>query len=450
MVLRLWGVQPRDDAQTAVWYAGLVGAPRLEIDAMADTARPTPLGLAPSFGFGDRLGTATPGHVKACLRGNLQPIFAQQSVREMARTNRTPSEVMVAAQRGIREAGWSGPWGADADHLKTGDDVRRLAEAGFTFFTIDPSEYVDGAVGSYASSELEAAIEQVIAFGAFESVAQIDSLYLGRRVELSDTLEVPFDDREALYRGVVKYGKALLHAERMAGWIASTCPADAYEIELSVDETPTPTSTLEHVFIALELCRRDVPIVSLAPRFVGEFEKGIDYKGDLAAFESSLAEHVAIARRFGPYKISVHSGSDKFSIYPIVGRVCGGLMHVKTAGTSYLEALRVAARMSPPLFRDIVTYALGRFDEDRATYHISADVSRIPPLDALDNDEMERHFLDLPDGRQVLHVTFGSVLTSADPSFRPKLLNALDQDADLHAELLEEHLGRHIELLNAG
>src|SRR6476661_2207311 len=95
-------------------------------------ALPTPslLGLLPSFGFGDRLGLATPGHVAACRTGRLQPIFAQQSVREMTRTQRTPSEVLNAAQRGLRQTGWMGAWGADADHLKTRQDVESLAAAG--------------------------------------------------------------------------------------------------------------------------------------------------------------------------------------------------------------------------------------------------------------------------------------------------------------------------------
>ena len=73
-------------------------------------------------------------------------------------------------------------------------------------------------------------------------------------------------------------------------------------------------------------------VVSLAPRFIGDFEKGIDYRGDLDALERSLTQHVAIAEAYGPYKLSLHSGSDKLSIYPIFGRVCGNLLHVKTAG----------------------------------------------------------------------------------------------------------------------
>src|SRR5436190_21616419 len=128
----------------------------------ASAPRPSLLGLAPSFGFGDRLGLATPGHIEACRKGKLQPIFAQQSVREMTRTQRTPEEVMAAAQHGIREEDWTGPWGADADHLKTEDDVKNLAVAGFTFFTIDPSAYVQNQADGLKRNELETAVKEVV------------------------------------------------------------------------------------------------------------------------------------------------------------------------------------------------------------------------------------------------------------------------------------------------
>src|SRR3954453_21575832 len=110
----------------------------------AGPAGPPPcvtLGLSPSFGFGDRSGLAPPGHVEAMRRSGagIEPIFPQQSIREMARTGRTPGRVMADALDGMQQAGWTGRTGADADHLKTGDDVDATAEAGFTFFTIDPS-----------------------------------------------------------------------------------------------------------------------------------------------------------------------------------------------------------------------------------------------------------------------------------------------------------------------
>src|SRR5688500_8278675 len=120
--------------------------------------RPVPLGLAPSFGFGDRLGLATPGHVAAMRRAGkgVAPIYAQQSIREMTRTQRSPEQVMGDALRGASESGWgaSEPQGADVDHLKTAQDVDRTAAGGFCFFTIDPSDYVDGQTDTYATDTL--------------------------------------------------------------------------------------------------------------------------------------------------------------------------------------------------------------------------------------------------------------------------------------------------------
>src|SRR5438552_13364468 len=106
-------------------------------DVKTQTTQPLPLGLKKSFGFGDRLGLATPGHLAAAIKFDFAPIFAQQSIREMARTQRTPEAVMQAAQSALGRANYRRPWGADADHLKTPEDVQRTAAAGFCFFTID-------------------------------------------------------------------------------------------------------------------------------------------------------------------------------------------------------------------------------------------------------------------------------------------------------------------------
>ena len=158
-----------------------------------------------------------------------------------------------------------------------------------------------------------------------------------------------------------------------------------YEIELSVDETEQPTTLAEHWIIADQCRERGIKLVSLAPRYVGDFEKGVDYKGDLESFERSLADHAAIAECLGPYKLSLHSGSDKLSIYSAFARLTRGRFHVKTAGTSYLEALRVVARHEPGLFRRIVEFARQRYDTDRASYHVSATVDTVPaPADMTD------------------------------------------------------------------
>jgi hypothetical protein len=191
--------------------------------------------------------------------------------------------------------------------------------------------------------------------------------------------------------------------------------------------------------VASELKRLGVQWVSLAPRYIGRFEKGVDYIGDLAQFEAEFVKHVAIAHHLGPYKLSLHSGSDKFSIYPIIARHAGELVHLKTAGTSYLEALRAMANINPPLFREILAFAHERYDEDKATYHVSADPAKVPAPAQLADSELAG-VLDLFDGRQVLHVTFGSVLDQ----FGQRLKEVLGQHEEAHYATLETHFRKHL------
>jgi len=163
----------------------------------------TPLGLKRSFGFGDRLGLATPGHLAVARRSDFAPIFAQQSIREMERTGRTPEEVMAAAQNALAAADYKGPWGADADHLKTEEDIRRTAAAGFCFFTIDPSKYVENRADDMDEGALENGVAQMVADGVLAS-GWTDS-YLGKTFEIAGGLQFT---REALFarRGQVRAG----------------------------------------------------------------------------------------------------------------------------------------------------------------------------------------------------------------------------------------------------
>jgi len=411
------------------------------------TPTPSVLGLKKSFGFGDRLGLATPGHVAAVAKTDFAPIFAQQSVREMERTQRTPTEVLGAAQKALARLGWTQPWGADADHHKTPEDVKRSAAVGFTFFTIDPSAFVVNRADTMTETELAAAVQQDYNDGVWDSTVW-EEPYLAGSYDIG-SMSLRFT-REKLWRAAIKYGRAIHHTTKVAAAIKETCAGQPFEIEVSVDETDSITSPLDHLFVGLELKRRHVPnVVSLAPRFVGEFEKGIDYKGDLKKFEQQLTEHVAVAKYCGPYKISIHSGSDKFSIYPAIGRVCGDLLHLKTAGTSYLEALRVVARVNPELFADICAYSRGRFDADRKSYHISTtqtDINALRPFVAGAADEAL--YLDEVAGRQLLHVTFGSVLTQGTDRhgrrFKHGIIEALEKHPDLHLEVLVRHFDRHL------
>lgn len=415
------------------------------------------LGLSPSFGFGDRTGLATPGHVLAMQRAGagILPIFPQQSIREMARTHRTPEQVMSGALRGVRESGWTGPVGADADHLKTPEDVDVTAAAGFTFFTIDPSGFVDQKADDYT----EALVREK--FAAVASDATWIDRFQGRRINLSTGTTIDLTEAACL-RAAVKYGRAIQHALMMSRHIerVQTAAGRPFEIELSVDETDQPTTLAEH-FIIGDLCLSGgMKLVSLAPRFIGDFEKGVDFKGDLAALDRSLQDHAAIAALLGPYKLSLHSGSDKVSMYESLARATRGMFHVKTAGTSYLEALRVVARHDEALFRQIVEFARERYPVDRATYHVSATVDSAPPPAALSSDrDLERHYLELweevPDGRgftapgrQILHCTFGSVLT--DKTLAPLVRSVLESHPETYREVLADHFVRHLEPLRRG
>jgi hypothetical protein len=407
---------------------------------------PSLQGVKKAVGLGDRLGLATPGHVRAVRDTGVVPFFAQQSIREMTRTERTPEDVMDRATWGVFETGYGEGFGADADHLKTAADADRCVPVRFTMYTIDPSDHVDDAASSLQGSALEDRY-QALPWAQLEDTAtDARSRYLGRQWSLPDDSTLAFTE-EGFLHAAVKYGRAVGHTVGLYRHLCRRLGEGRFELEMSVDETSQPTTPEEHFYIASELKRLAVRWVGLAPRFVGDFEKGVDYKGDLAHFRATFAQHVAIARHFGGYKLSIHSGSDKFAIYPIVAELAGDLVHLKTAGTSYLEALRALARIEPGLFREILAFAFERYAQDKASYHVSADVAKVPrPGDLADGDLAG--VLDLFDGRQLLHVTFGSVLTARDEGgryrFRDRLLASLRANEEAYYAALAEHLGKHI------
>ena len=413
--------------------------------------------MTPSFGFGDRIGLATPGHVAAMHEAGsgMAPIFPQQSIREMTRTSRTPAQVMNDALHGAEASGWTGVIGADADHLKTPADVDVTAAVGFTFFTIDPSGYVDQKADDYSEQVTREKFDSVVS-----EVPWINA-YRGRQITLSTGTKIELTEAACL-RAAVKYGKAINQAVSLADHIRSVQAAAGrdHEIELSVDETDQPTTLAEHYIIADQCLSRGMKLVSLAPRFIGDFEKGVDFKGDLAALDRSLADHAAIAKLLGPYKLSLHSGSDKLSMYGSLAKATGGCFHVKTAGTSYLEALRVVARHDAALFRRLIDFARERYNTDKATYHVSATLNSAPTTaECSDIGELERHYLecwkDVPQGRgftnqgrQILHCTFGSTLT--DPTLGPAVKSLLAANVGTYTEILREHFVRHLQALKAG
>ncbi len=401
------------------------------------------VGLRNSFGYGDRLGLANPAHIRS-LRYNedFYPILAQQSIRELTRTERTADEVMDAAVWAVMQEGYTNGFGADADHLKTTADIEMMAEAGYKMFTFDPGDHVVNEADTMTESELE---EYVAKHDYLHEEINVDD-YANKDFIIDNDLTLSPSKIDTL-KAIVKYGASIKHIRTMFDHLKKTIPSGEFEVEVSVDETESVTSPFEHFFIANELKKNQVEIVSLAPRFIGDFEKGIDYKGDLELFKREYLKHIAIANYFGNYKISLHSGSDKFGVYRVIGSLNKGFTHVKTAGTSYLEALRVVAQTDKELFGEILDFARDNYEEQKKTYHVSADLNKVKSSELYSDDELV-DLLNQDDARQVFHVTFGLVLTVKDNSgnyiYKNRILNCLNENEELHYKFLTEHFGKHL------
>jgi hypothetical protein len=346
---------------------------------------------------------------------------------------------MDDATWGIFEEGWRGGIGSDADHLKTKEDIDTCLTAGFTFFTIDPGEFV----ASHSQiTNLNQLREQLVGLPAHLQPKATE--LIGKSFEL-EGYKLLFDEAIVL-KAMAKYGKAVAHVATMYLYLEQVARKHPFEMEVSMDETEQPTSPAEHVYIVSELRRLGVKWVSFAPRFVGRFEKGVDYIGDVRAFGADLAIHAAIARKFGPYKLSLHSGSDKFSIYPIFMEKTNGLAHVKTAGTSYLEALRTIATYNKDLFKEIYAFSIEHFEIDKLSYHISAQINKAPkPSEISDWPGLLEQF----DAREILHVTFGSVLTDKNRDgklrFYGRIMTILKANREAYFNNLTNHFRRHLQ-----
>ncbi len=364
--------------------------------------RPAVLTEGPVFGFGYRspwvLGNIIQARV-ARERG-LNVMLAQQSAREIERTRRSFQDVVDSATLSAHEARLARPWGADGDHLKTDAHLRAAAAAGCTHFTYDVSD------------------------------------------ELKQGLAPVADRLGAMFR----------LTRRLKG-------RRPFTTEISMDETEH-TTRLEDVIRLLQLLkRRGVGVTEIAPRFPGYFEKAIDYYlrvengrrvRDTTEFERYLTALAEVVRGFR-VRLCVHSGSDKFSIYPVLARVLRNDFHLKTAGTYYLEELKIIARHNRELFRAIYRFSLAQFQKDRATYELSADLAQLPDVERLAGGALAA-LLQSGAGndhlRQVLHVTYGSVLTAAradgKPAFAEAMAATLKRHAADYARELEAHLLRHI------
>ncbi|MBN1848040.1 MAG: hypothetical protein JW932_05595 [Deltaproteobacteria bacterium] len=244
--------------------------------------RPRIVGKDPSIGCGDRLGLATPGHVCALVKTQLGAVLCQQSVRENSRTGRSPRQVLDDAMWGAWQEGWRKGYGADADHLKTASQIDTFVESGYTFFTADVGDHLDNKVDRADTATVEAKVA-ALPWDRLQSTASDLIHRLTRRpVELDgSTVDLT---RADILRAAAKHGAAVAQAYEMYQHLCHVMGQGAFEFEISIDETETATTLAEHIYMADELTRLGVVCASLAPRFVGTFEKGVDYIGDVNTF----------------------------------------------------------------------------------------------------------------------------------------------------------------------
>ncbi len=394
-----------------------------------------------SVGVGDRLGIAAPGHIRVFNKYDAYPVFAQQSIRELNLTNRTYEDVLDSASFYVFRDGYKDGFGADGDHLKKPEDVEYALSLGFTMITLDCSDHIRNDVDAMSKEEVDAALTLS---------EEEKSRYLGKKFEIGNGVVLEFTEEE-LKRNILIYKEAVDFAVHIYRTCFKNGEVNA-DFEISIDETETPTKPSQHFYVASELTRQGVKIATMAPRFCGEFQKGIDYIGDLAQFEQELKVHAAIAEHFG-YKLSIHSGSDKFSTFKLIGKYTKGRFHLKTAGTNWLEAMRAAAATDPALYRAVHKYALTMFEEAKKFYHVTTDLSKIPDVDTLSDAELVDLFKQ-NDARQLIHITYGFILNAKDEQgnflFRDRLYQIWRDEEDVYASMLEAHIGKHLALLYEG
>lgn len=369
-----------------------------------------------SFGVGDRFAHQARPQLKACMMAashgvDIVPVW-NKSNREHLIIGSEPSSVRAAAETAIRELGWKKPFHIDADHVTLQTVDRFIAPC--DFYTIDVAE----AIGKpKASSDVNA--------------------FIHRHPELLQKIDLPSVEsplqltRDALAQIVGKYLFATNQAGQIYRHIADAKGAAKFVTEVSMDETDSPQTPAELLVILAALADEAIPLQTIAPKFTGRFNKGVDYVGDTAQFDREFRSDLAvIAHAVSVYglpaelKLSVHSGSDKFSIYQIIHRALrdtGTGIHVKTAGTTWLEeliGLAEAGGEGLALAKDIYSEAYSHREELCAPYAavIDIDPAKLPLSEQVNHWTSAQYANALrhnqehpeynPSFRQLLHVGY--------------------------------------------
>jgi len=364
------------------------------------------------------------------------PVIAQQSPRELEKTHRTFRDVLLGAVWGVLESGYRSPFGADADHIKGEEHLKEARACGFSMYTLDLSDEVDRTVFGWEAKALQERYETLKT-----EEREVFLRYRGREWRLSSGVTISFSE-ERLLTLVLAYLPAVKKVEYFHALLEEG--GFPFDLEVSLDEGEVETSPEAHFFVAEELHRRGVDFQSIAPRFPGSFEKAIDYVGEKETLASALRAHALITGNIGGYRLSLHSGSDKFSIYPLFFRETKGVFHVKTSGTSWLASLSTVAEVHPEFFRTVYAIAYETLEENLKAYALSLERNDVPPhLQGIPDSELSRFCFSHPKIRQLLHIAYGAILDRVGE----ELYGILFKAEKKHFAKVRENIERHLHTL---
>jgi len=369
-----------------------------------------------SFGMGDRFAHQGRAQLRACvlaaeLGAEVVPVW-NKSNREHTFIGTDPASLRAEAEAAVKALGWQQPYHVDADHIRLETVDRFIAPS--DFFTIDVADTIGKAA---AAGDVKAFVDRHP-----ELAGRLTIPHIGHPLDIS---------RAEVERVASKFLLAVQDAGRIYRHIAVAKGEANFITEVSMDETDSPQTPPELLVILAALADEQIPLQTIAPKFTGRFNKGVDYAGDLEQFGKEFNDDLAVIafaiKQYGlpaSLKLSVHSGSDKFSIYEPIRKALKKFdagLHLKTAGTTWLEELIGLAEAGGDgleIARDIYAYAIQHVDEFCAPYATVIDIDRqkLPTATAVDGWNSEQFVSALrhdranpaynPSFRQLLHVSF--------------------------------------------
>jgi len=403
-----------------------------------------------SFGLGDRFGRQGKAQLQAMINAKEQavqitPVW-NKSHREHTLIGTEPAGVRAEADAAVKALGWEGSHYVDADHIGLAN-VDLFMDSS-DFFTLDVADFMGK---NAAEDEISAFVNKHSKYIGSLAIPGID-----------ETIEITKEQISKISRKVLF---AVKEAGRIYRHIKSAKGADNFVAEVSMDETDSPQMPIEMLFILAAIADEGIPAQTIAPKFTGRFNKGVDYVGDVTQFEKEFSQDLAViafaVKEFGlpkNLKLSIHSGSDKFSIYKPINKALKKFdagLHIKTAGTTWLEeivGLAIAGGSGLAIAKQIYRQALSRFDELCGPYAtvIDIDKEKLPAPEAVDrwgpaeyadalrhNQSCDKYNANF---RQLLHVAYKIAAEMGED-----YLNALEKHEKVIAEQVTENIyQRHI------